>query len=1138
MDTSLDSSRSVSARYATAVAATAAAAVLTALTWPLCATAPRTFFVVAVMVAAWIGGVGPSLLAIPISIVTADYFFVPPFRSVTAAQDGLGGAVPFTLVTGLIAALSAAWTAAGARRLARREAEWRAALLDASHDCLKVLSLDGRILSINEPGLRKLGIEDFETVRGREWASLWPEESRAAVRATVARVAAGESVRIARLIPTASGTPKYWESHLTPALGADGRVERIHCVSRDLTASRRAEDERRASEEKYRSLFESIDEGFCIIEMLYDEAGRPIDYRFLEVNPAFVVLTGLVGAAGRRMGELVSANDEHWFEIYGQVAASGEPSRFVQTATNLGGRSFDVYAFSLGGPRVAALFSDITAKVQADREREQLLRTLQHERAWLRSLLESAPALITVMSGPDLVFEFVNRRFVAMVGGRDLIGRTAREAFPDVEGQGWFELMDQAYRSGEVFFGQEMPVRFEAPEGGNDTRFVNVIFQATRDPEGAITGVMAMGFEVTEQVGAREALRESEARFRDLAEALPQAVWTVGPDGVLDYLNRQWRMYFGLSERLPSEQMLVRIMYPDDVERCRDAWRESLREGRLYEMEERLRRADGEYRWHLTRAIPVKDAEGRVVRWYGVSTDVDDARRLSDALRESEARFRDLADAMPQVVWTIDADGMLEFLNRQWREYFGSPGAVSADESAAFTVHPDDLPRSHGAWLAAARDGRTFEAEHRLRRHDGVYRWHLTRAEPIRDAEGRVVRWYGTNTDIDDAKRMSEALRQSDRRKDEFLATLAHELRNPLAPIRSGLQILRLGPPEASSRAMIEMMDRQLGHMVRLIDDLMDVARVNSGKIVLRKERASLQDAAAAAVEATRTAIEESGHALSVSMPDVPLILEGDPTRLGQILTNLLANAAKYTGRGGRIELTLRREGDEAVACVKDSGVGLAPEMLSRIFEMFTQIDCSVAHSRGGLGIGLTIVKRLVEMHGGRVEARSDGEGKGCEFVVRLPLLPSGGVKPRSPRAESTPGGAAIRILVVDDNRDAADTLARLLSLDGHDVRVAYDAAGALAATDAAVFDAILLDLGLPDGSGHDVARELRTRPELDATLLLAVTGLGRREDRRRSREAGFARHLVKPVDLDVLRGILADVARGRRGGEPAAVKT
>jgi signal transduction histidine kinase/ActR/RegA family two-component response regulator len=372
--------------------------------------------------------------------------------------------------------------------------------------------------------------------------------------------------------------------------------------------------------------------------------------------------------------------------------------------------------------------------------------------------------------------------------------------------------------------------------------------------------------------------------------------------------------------------------------------------------------------------------------------------------------------------------------------------------------------------------------------------------------------------------RLYHEVKEADRRKDEFLAMLAHELRNPLAPVRNGLQILKMGADPASVERAREMMERQVAHLVRMVDDLMDVSRIMRGKVELRREPVDLATVVGRAVETAQPAVDAAGHQLTVVLPDEPLRVNGDLVRLTQVLSNLLVNASKYSDRAGRITVTAGRSGEEAVLGVKDTGVGIAPADLSRIFELFAQVDRSVSRSQGGLGIGLTLVRRLVEMHGGTVAAHSEGPGRGSEFVVRLPVLTTtrtaGGVRADGPSA-AVPRR---RVLVVDDNVDAAESLAMLLRLADHEVRTAHDGPAGLAAAAEFRPDLIVLDIGLPGMTGYDVARRLREMPEFRSTTLAAMTGWGQEEDRRRSREAGFDHHLVKPVDPAVLEELLTSL--------------
>jgi signal transduction histidine kinase len=369
-------------------------------------------------------------------------------------------------------------------------------------------------------------------------------------------------------------------------------------------------------------------------------------------------------------------------------------------------------------------------------------------------------------------------------------------------------------------------------------------------------------------------------------------------------------------------------------------------------------------------------------------------------------------------------------------------------------------------------------------------------------------------------------LRETDRRKDEFLAMLAHELRNSLAPVRNGLQILRLGKADVCTVEQTrEMMERQVQHIVRLVDDLLDVSRTLRGKITLRKEVVELSAVVARAVETAQPSLDAAGHQLSLSLPPEPAHVYGDVVRLTQVVSNLLVNACKYSERAGRVWVTGSRAGGEVVLRVKDAGVGIAKEDIDRIFDLFAQVDRSVERSQGGLGVGLTLVKKLVEMHGGTVTAHSDGPGKGSEFEIRLPAAQPA----RAAAAEAVAPGpaAARRVLIVDDNVDAAESLALVLRLLGHEVRTAYDGRAGLAAARQFRPEVMLLDIGLPGLSGYEVARELRREPEFGRTLLAAMTGYGQEEDRRRSRESGFDHHLVKPVDPAALEGLLAGARAG-----------
>jgi signal transduction histidine kinase len=415
-------------------------------------------------------------------------------------------------------------------------------------------------------------------------------------------------------------------------------------------------------------------------------------------------------------------------------------------------------------------------------------------------------------------------------------------------------------------------------------------------------------------------------------------------------------------------------------------------------------------------------------------------------------------------------------------------------------------------------------AEIVVERPDGTRRTVLAHANPIHDDAGILLGAVNVLMDITERKQAEEALREANRRKSDFLAILSHELRNPLAPLRNALQVMRLtGHQGAAADQARALMERQLRQMVRLIDDLLDVARITKGKIELRQGRIELAAAVQDALEISRPLLEERGHELIVRLPPCPVSVDADRTRLAQVFSNLLNNAARYTEPGGRVELIAEQHGSDVVVSVKDNGVGIPQDKLDVIFELFTQVERSVDRAEGGLGVGLSLVRGLVELHGGRVEAHSDGPGTGSTFTVRLPV-------PFVPNRGPQPGGdagtachrAVHRILVVDDNRDGAESLAMMLKLMGHETQTAYDGVAALEAAEAFRPAVVLLDIGLPRLNGYEVARRLRQQPWGETMVLIAQTGWGQDEDKSRSRDAGFNFHMVKPIDPAALEKLLA----------------
>jgi PAS domain S-box-containing protein len=497
--------------------------------------------------------------------------------------------------------------------------------------------------------------------------------------------------------------------------------------------------------------------------------------------------------------------------------------------------------------------------------------------------------------------------------------------------------------------------------------------------------------------------------------------------------------------------------------------------------------------------------------------------RLAAELRESEARFRHMADHAPVMVWMTAPDASCSYLSRSWYQFTGRTPETSLGSGWLEATHGNDRVSAERALHEASARREAFRLEYRLRRRDGVYRWAIEAAVPRFSDAGEFLGFIGSVIDITERKEAEEALRDEARRKDEFLAMLAHELRNPLAPIRNAAHVLKLvGAADAHREWAADVIERQTQHLTRLVDDLLDVSRITRGKVTLQREALDVSAILERALEATLPLVEARHQELVVKLPPEPLRVQGDLTRLVQVVGNLLNNAAKFSEAGGHIWLEAAAEDGEAVIRVRDEGVGLPAELLSRVFDLFTQADRSLDRSQGGLGIGLTLVRNLVERHGGRVEARSEGPGRGSEFVVRLPAL-RGEAAPAAVEAVPGRGRAAspLRVLVVEDHADSAEMMAFVLELAGHEVRTASEGRSALELARSFRPQVVLCDIGLPGMSGYDVAARLRAEPAHERTRLIALSGYGQEEDRRRSQEAGFDYHLTKPVSPDALAGLL-----------------
>ncbi len=637
-----------------------------------------------------------------------------------------------------------------------------------------------------------------------------------------------------------------------------------------------------------------------------------------------------------------------------------------------------------------------------------------------------------------------------------------------------------------------------------------------------------------EHARTQAALEETRARLESTIAVADVGVWSweIGADRVV--VDQRMAVLFGLrpddAEGAPVVSYFDAV-HPDDRPDAEARLQEALDSGDPYEATYRVRGSQGDWRWLLSRGR--FDADGRVLR--GVVLDVTMRKQAEDSLRASEERYRTLFDSIDDGVCVIKIlyDGAGKPCDYRFLEVNPSFAANTGLHDAVGKTVRSLVPAHEQYWFDIyGRVALTGEPVRFVDEAAGLGRWYNVYAARVgADGSDKVVVLF---TDITERRRTETELRrladdlaEQDRRKTEFLATLAHELRNPLAPIRSGLQLMRRtkGDPAALARVQ-DIMDRQLDHLVHLVDDLLDVARITRGQIALKPDWIALEDVVRAAVDTSMPLIEAARHSLDLRLPDAPLRLYADATRLTQVISNLLNNAAKYTPRGGAILLAAERDGDQAAIVVADNGIGIPSASLESVFQMFTQIPHPSQHGQGGLGIGLSLVRSLVELHGGNITAASAGIDAGSVFTVRLPLAGTAAQaapRPAPDAAQANPAGLCL--LVVDDNRDAAETLAALLGIMGHAAPVAADGRQALRMIASLRPQLVFLDIGMPGMSGYEVAQAVRADPRLDAVRLVALTGWGGEADRARTGAAGFDAHLTKPATVAAIEEVLARLA-------------
>jgi PAS domain S-box-containing protein len=1140
-------SRSAISRYAVAVAVSLLVAFLRAALAALVpGQAPLQLAHIAVVVAAWWGGRGPGLLATAICAVVGGTLFVPPYGQWPPSVADVARLVVFLMVGGAISIMAGVMHSAVRRASNQREA------LRESEQRLR-LALQGLRIGLWSIDLQS-GTESFDRT-ACELLGLRPDRTEYRAGTLLERVHPQDIGRVRTVLENAiagvmrivdyrclrtDGQIRWTSARVTLQLDDKGHAARLVGISVDITEHKEAE----AHVRQQATLMDYAHEALIVREtggtIRYWNHGAEALYGYSAADAIGTPIHALFGAE-ERVEELEQA-------LAQQGVWEGELTYTVRSGRRIIVESRQT-AVTTDDGRTLILESnrDITERKLAEERLRELQRSTADSLALLDTLQTHAPIGIAYIDR-DYRFQRVNDELASINGvpAADHIGRTVREIIP-----GLWPQLEPIYR--RVFDGEpvlNVDISGETAAKPGELRHWAASYYPVRGAEDDVVGLGVVIAEITERKRVEAAVRESEARWRELAEAMPHLVWTCTPDGRCDYLSHQWVDYTGRPEAEQLGYGWLESIHAADRKTLMIAWNEAITSTTLFDVEFRIRGADQQYRWFKTRAVPVRDATGRVTKWYGSNTDIENLKRVEAAMREGEERLQLAIAAGRLGMWEMDVQSEAGIIDARVAELLDfAPGTQHVTvRDVVSRVHADDRGMLLAAVDRVTRGKAPLDVEFRVPdARTGEIRWLAGKGGLIRSRDGSSLRLAGVNFEVTERKRAEAALREqaaaladTARQKDEFLAMLGHELRNPLAPIRTALELLRrVGPQHAMARRAWDVIDRQITHMVRLLEDLLEVSRITSGRINLNIQEIDLRRIVTEAIESTRPLIEARHHYLETVVPDRPLVVRGDGTRLVQVLVNLLNNAAKYTDEGGTIRVVVDDRGGEAILRVIDNGAGISPRLLPKIFDLFTQDDRTLDRAQGGLGLGLTLVRRLTELHGGSVEARSDGRAGGSEFIVRLPMHHGEEVSGLTAvPAPSMRPGRRLRCLVVDDNIDAAHMLETLLTAEGHDVHVAFDGRDAVDAAASYRPDAVVLDIGLPRMNGYDVARAIRRLPGLEQVLMIAATGYGQDSDRQKSREAGFDHHLVKPIELDVLLRTLAQDRSQAEGAHPAEAGT
>jgi PAS domain S-box-containing protein len=687
-----------------------------------------------------------------------------------------------------------------------------------------------------------------------------------------------------------------------------------------------------------------------------------------------------------------------------------------------------------------------------------------------------------------------------------------------------------------VTTGEDYDIEFRVVYPNGTIRWALSQGKVFYDQHGQPMQMAGIDLDITERKQSAQILRDSEERFRQLAENIDAVFWIKEvPENRVSYVSPAYERLWGLNpqELYQGQQAWVDRIHPEDRESTDRAFHEKAAAGQ-FDQEYRIVLADGSIRWVHDRCFSLRDEAGEIYRFAGIAEDISERKQVEEALRQSEEHYRYLAEAIPQLVWTCDASGSCDYANQRLCDYTGLSFEEILGRGWLSAVYPDDRQAAQSVWNNAV-DRRSYRHEYRFQRaSDSSYRWHLVLGLPLKDQQGQVVKWFGTCTDIHDQKQLevernrilaqeqlarAEAER-ANRIKDEFLAVLSHELRSPLNPILGWTKLLQTRKfNETKTAEALATIERNAKLQTQLIDDLLDIAKILRGKLSIDAAPVNLASVIESAIDTVKTAAVAKSILLHPVLPNIGQV-SGDSNRLQQIVWNLLSNAIKFTPKEGQVDIRLKRVDEQAQIIVSDTGIGINPDFLPYIFESFRQEDVSITRKYGGLGLGLAIVRQLVEAHGGTIAADSPGVGLGATFTVQLPLL---NVEPEIKQTDELPQPTlelmGIRVLTVDDDADARELLTVLLSEYGATVKTVTSAAEVLANLESFQPDVLVSDIGMPEVDGYSLIEQIRTLPpekggEIPA---IALTAYARVDDQQRAITSGYQRHVTKPLDPEEL---------------------